>query len=156
MYTDNGLRVSSAQAVTSTAVSTASYDLGVARDVGEGEPLWINVAVVATATAAGAATVDFEAIVADDAALTSNVTVVGRSEPIGKADLVADVALSGKNAKPSIAVAVDLKLGSTRKRYLGMRYTVATGPLTAGAFTADIVTGVQDRKYHASGFTVIG
>lgn len=156
MITDNALRVSTNQAVTVTAVSTTSIDLAIAREVGSGTPLKFNVAVTATVTAVGAATVDFQAIVADDAGLTSNVVVVGRSEPVGKADLVADVALSGKNAKHSIAVPIDLKLGSKGQRYLGMRYTVATGPLTAGTFTADLVLTTQDRKYHAPGFTIVG
>ena len=41
-------------------------------------------------------------------------------------------------------------------RYLGVIYTVATGPMTAGTITADIVTEIQDgKKFYASGFTVV-
>lgn len=164
MITDKNLRVSTAQAVTATAVSTDSIDLGVAREMGAGKQLVWHISVNQTATAAGAATVDFEAITADDAALTSNVTVVGRSEPIGKAELVAYTANSGSAGKPAVVVPIDMKTAITTppnqslalgKRYLGVRYTVATGPLTAGQFTADLVAEIQDgRKFYASGFTV--
>ena len=45
MITDSLLRVSEDQAVTSTAVSTNTVDLGVARDVGEGTALYMNFAL---------------------------------------------------------------------------------------------------------------
>lgn len=146
MITDQLLKVSAAQAVTASAVSTDKVDLSVARDIGEGEGLYMNFSVDTTATAAGAATVEFQVVVADDAALTTNVTVVGTSGAIPKASLVA-----GYNT----AVRINPQIASLGRRYFGANYVVATGPLTAGAFTANVVHDVQDgKKSYASGFVV--
>lgn len=131
--------VLSGQAVTATAVSTNSVDtnpdaLGSNQpnDLGRGEPLEINISVLATATAAGAATVNFEFIQADDAALTTNVETLVQTGaiPIAKLTAGANVPLHLDRAAPYAP-----------RRYVGVRYTVGTGPLTAGAFVAAI-----DRK----------
>lgn len=144
MITDKLLRVSEAQAVTATAVSTDTVDLSVNRDIGEGENLFVNFAV-GTAFAGGTSTA-FEVIVADNAALSSNVTVVGSSGPVLTAALTAGA---------SIAVRINPLLGSTGKRYFGTRYTVV-GTNSAGTVTADVVHGIQDgRKAYTSGFAVV-
>jgi hypothetical protein len=39
-------------------------------------------------------------------------------------------------------------------RYLGLVYTVATGPMLTGKITAGIVHGIQRSKAYASGFSV--
>jgi hypothetical protein len=144
MITDALLRVSDAQAVTATAVSTNSVDLGAqARDVGAGCPLYALFTTSVAATAAGAATVTFEVIVADDAALTTNVTVIGSSNAEPKASLPIGA---------QIPVRLNPQIGSTGRRYLGVRYTVATGPLTAGTFTVDFVESIEDIKSYDSGF----
>ncbi|WP_288080818.1 Bbp16 family capsid cement protein [Pseudomonas sp.] len=143
MITDKFLRVSDAQAVTTTAVSTNTIDLSVNRDIGEGNGLYMNF-VVGTAFAGGTS-VQFEIIVADDAALTSNVQVVGAS-PV--------VATAGLTAGHSEAVRMNPQIGALGKRYAGARYTVV-GTMTAGTVTADVVETIQDgKKFYASGFTV--
>lgn len=144
MITDNNLRVSSAQAITATAVSTSGVDLSMNRDIGEGENLFMNFAVPTALT--GATSLKFEVVIADDAALTSNVVAVGGTDAVPAASLGA-----GYNA----AVRINPQVGSLGKRYLGARYTVAGGPFTAGTVTADIVHDIQDgHKSYASGFTV--
>jgi hypothetical protein len=139
MILDKLLRFSNAQAVTVTAVSTDKADLSVARDVAEGEPLFVNFAIGAAFT--GGTSTAFEVVVADDAALTSNVTIIGSSGALLTAALTA-----GK----TIAVALNPLVGS-----LGKRYTVV-GANTAGTVTADLTDGVQDGlKFYAGGFSVI-
>lgn len=115
------------QVVTTTAVSTNSYDTGtVRRNLGRvGQR--VRITADAAAVAAGAATVTFDLVQADDAALTTNVTVLASSGPVGKAALTL-------GASP-----FDLDLPDNVQRFVGVRYTVATGPLTAGTFTAAIV-----------------
>lgn len=153
MITDTNLRVSSAQAVTTTAVSTNTIDLALARDIGKGAKLRFAISVDTAATAAGAATVTFQAITSTSAALTSP-TIVGSTDAIGKAALTASVANGGLPGK-RIIVEINPQLATTGQRYLGLQYTVATGPLTAGAFTADLVLEYGDgQTYYASGFTV--
>lgn len=143
MITDKLLRVSEAQAVTTTAVSTNTIDLGVARDIGEGHELTMNFAVV-EAFAGGTSTA-FEIIIADDAALTSNVEVVSSSG----AETTATLTL-GKNIQVRIN-----PLSNKGKRYMGARYTVV-GTNTAGKVTADMVLDIQDgKKFYASGFSVV-
>jgi hypothetical protein len=146
MITDKFLRVSDSQAVTSTAVSTDTIDLSVARDIGEGNDLYMNFAVTEAATAAGAATVEFQVIASAAAGLTSPV-VLGSSGPIAKTALTL-----GAN----IAVRINPQVASLGLRYLGANYVVSTGPLTAGKFIADVVETIQDgKKFYASGFSVV-
>ena len=144
MITDKLLRVSDAQAVTTTAVSTDTVDLSVARDIGEGQDLFMNFAV--TEAFAGGTSTNFEVIIADNAALSSNVVVIGASGAIVTASLPL-----GTN----VAVRLNPQIASLGKRYLGARYTVS-GTNSAGKVTADIVMDIQDgKKYYASGFAVV-
>lgn len=144
MITDKNLRVSTDQAVTTTAVSSDTIDLSVARDIGEGHNLLMNFAV--TEAFAGGTSTTFEVIIADNAALTSNVTVVGSSNAVATANLTL-----GTN----VAVRINPLIGSLGKRYIGARYTVS-GTNTAGKVTADVVETIQDgKKFYASGFSVV-
>jgi hypothetical protein len=144
MITDKFLRVSDAQAVTVTAVSTDSIDLGTARDMGEGRDLTMSFAV-GTAFAGGTST-KFEIIIADNAALTSNPVVVGSTDALLTAALTA-----GK----LIPVTINPQVASLGKRYLGARYTVS-GTNSAGTVTAELVLDIQDgQKSYASGFSVV-
>ena len=144
MITDKNLRVSTDQAVTTTAVSSDTIDLSVARDIGEGHNLLMNFAV--TEAFAGGTSTTFEVIIADNAALSSNVTVVGSSTAVATASLPL-----GTN----VAVRINPLIGSLGKRYIGARYTVS-GTNTAGKVTADIVETIQDgKKFYASGFSVV-
>lgn len=149
MMTDALLQLSTAQAVTASAVSTNTIDLSTSRDVGAGEDLYATFTVGVTATAAGAATVDFQVITSAAADLSSP-TVIGTSGPIPKADLTL-------GRKPfSICINSSILLAQPiGQRYLGVQYVVVTGPLTAGSFSCAITdTDVGGPKYYASGFTV--
>jgi hypothetical protein len=141
MITDALLRVSDAQAVTVTAVSTNTVDLGTARDIGAGENLFMTFSV-GTAFAGGTST-DFQVIGSASANLSSP-TVLGSSGPVLTAGLTA-----GKR----VAVRVNPLIGSNGLRYFGANYVVV-GTNSAGTVTADVVHGVQDQKSYASGFTV--
>ena len=144
MITDALLRVSSGQALTTTAVSVDTIDLSQARDIGEGQDLYMNFAVATQLT--GGTSVNFEVIVADNAALSTNVTVVGASGAIPTAQLVA-----GYNT----AVRINPRIASLGQRFLGARYTIV-GTYSAGTVIADVVEDIQDgRKSYASGFAVV-
>jgi hypothetical protein len=149
MMTDALLTLSSAQAVTASAVSTNTVDLGVARDLGQGTDLFVVIGVDVAATASGSATVNFQVISSAAAALTSP-TILGQTDAIGKAELT----LGRKPIVLRIPSAI-LLAQPVGQRYLGLQYTVATGPLTAGSFTAYItLEDIGVGKYYASGFTV--
>jgi len=142
MITDKLLRVSEDQAVTSTAYSTNTIDLSVARDVGEGTALYMNFAL--TEAFANGTNITFEVVTSANANLSSH-DVVGSSTTIATAALTL-----GKN----IVVRINPDIAGKGKRYLGARYVV-TGTMNAGKVTADVVETIGDgQKYYASGFTV--
>tara|TARA_B100000927_G_C16326252_1_gene413413 strand:+ start:249 stop:680 length:432 start_codon:yes stop_codon:yes gene_type:complete len=143
MITDKLLRVSEDQAITTTAVSTDTIDLSVARDIGEGTALYMNFAV--TTALANGTSVKFEVITSANANLSSP-TVIGSSDVILTAALT-----EGKN----IVVRLNPEIAGKGQRFLGARYTVA-GTFNAGKVTADVVETIGDgRKFYASGFTVV-
>jgi len=125
-------------------LSTNTIDLGTQRDMGEGRDLYLR-SQVGTAFA-GATSVEIQAITADDAALTTNVTVVGSSGAIPLASLTAAARFAAK---------LNPRLGSKGQRYLGARYVIV-GAGSAGTITSDIGIEVQDgAKFYAGGFSVI-
>lgn len=149
MITDKQLTFSEAQAVTTSAASTNVVDLGplthgnTVRDIGAGEPVYLVIQVGEDATASGSATVNF-ALQTDTVENFASPTVLFDSGAIGKADLTA-------GARP-VAIAVPRGV----ERYLRVNYTVSTGPLTAGTFSAYLVKDVGDATLYSSGFAVGG
>lgn len=160
MYVDSQIEFSDAQAVTATAISSNVYDLfsmglgggatdvtpNTRLDIGQGTDhlyLVVNTAVTATDTGNDATlTITLES--ADDAGLTTNAQVHYSSGAIA----FASFATAGTNL-----VAIRLPSALFR-RYLGVRYTVASGPLTAGAFDAFVTPTLQQNRIYKSGFTV--
>ena len=149
MITDALLQLSSAQAVTASAVSTNTIDLGQARDIGQGEDLYVVFGVDVAATAAGAATVNFQ-IITSAAANLSSPTILAQTDAIPKTDLTL--------ARKPIVLCVPSSILLAQpigQRYFGVQYTVGTGPLTAGSFSA--VVTLDDpgvNKNYPSGYTV--
>jgi hypothetical protein len=128
----------------SAVLSTNTIDLGVARDIGEGEDTFIRFQVGTAFT--GLTALDFEAICADDAALTTNVTSIGAIKAVPVASLTAGA---------RFAVDISPQIGSKGRRYLGARYT-PTGTGTAGALFADLGLEIQDNgKNYPSAITII-
>ena len=154
MYQDAALIVAgsvSGNAVTpqalygsSTSVlSSYSIDLSTKRDMGEGEDLLMRVTNIAAYT--GGTSVEFQAIIADDAALTTNVTVIGTTGAIAVASLTAGSRLVA-DLTPQI--------GSLGRRYLGAR-AVNVGANTTGTSLIDFTIDVEDGgKFYPVGFSV--
>lgn len=154
MFVDNNLMLSGSvsasgavtgQTVTGTGnvISTNVIDLGTNRDMGEGTDLWLRSQV--TVAQAGATSVEIQVVVADDAAISSNVTVLGTTGAIPTASLTAGA---------RFAAAVNPRLGSRGQRYMALRYVIV-GTSTAGAFTGDIGLEIQDFKTYPVGFAVL-
>lgn len=130
-------------ATNANVTSANTVDLLQARDVGEGQELYGRVEV--TTAFAGGTSAEFQYIVADDAALTTNVTVIGSTGAIPVASLAAGSRFACKLAP---------RLGSLSQRYLGMR-AVNVGANTAGAVYADVGLEIADNKVYPSGFSVL-
>lgn len=147
MYVDKFAEFSDSQAVTATAISTNVMDLNPAFklnttgvDIGTGQDVYLIVQVDAAAAAAGAATVVVTLESSAAAGLTSS-NVHLTSKTLALADMTAGKTL----------MAVKLPT-DTYLRYLGVRYTVATGPLTGGSFSAFLTTDVQAYRAYAKNY----
>lgn len=142
MITDALLQMSVAQGSITTAatyLSTNTIDLGVARDIGSGQSLFVLFSID-TAFASGTA-VQFQ-IITSAAANLSSPTVLASTAAIPDATLVAGY---------SFVMPVPPVVGSGQ-RYLGVQY-VTTGTHTTGAVTAQIVIGYVDVNYYARGYS---
>jgi hypothetical protein len=141
--------VTSGQAVTTTAISDNVIDLrnaatpALADEGLHGGPMFLVILTTVAATASGAATVTFSLESDSTADLATSATVHWTTSAIGKATLIVGY----------IVARIKLPLGDY-ERYLGVRYTVATGPLTAGSFLAYLTPGVDRSLNFASGFSV--
>ena len=130
MFIDKTLQVSNEQAVTATAASTDVIDFGQANpDVGMTDQCSMVITTDEAATASGAATVTFSV---QDSADNSTFVDGAATAAIAEATLVAGY---------QHVIPMPTKL----RRYCRVYYTVATGPLTAGKFSAQVVTGVQQN-----------
>ena len=141
--TGNTLTGQNVFATNANVTSTNTVDLLQNRDIGEGQDLYGRVEV--TTAASGGTSIEFQYIVADDAALSTNVTVIGTTGA---------VAVAGMTAGARFACKLNPRLGSLSQRYLGMR-AVNVGANTAGAVYADIGAEISDLKVYASGFAVL-
>ncbi|HEX9446802.1 MAG TPA: hypothetical protein VF920_02445 [Dongiaceae bacterium] len=147
MILDSTNLFSNQQAVTTSANSTNVIDLVAARDLGPGYDINFFIAVTQDVAAAGAATVQFALVTADSADLLTNPIVLMQSDAIGKAALTAGTQVL------RTAVPVSRAAG---KRYLGVTYTVATGPLTAGKFVSGLAFDLQANVAYPEGLNVSG
>jgi hypothetical protein len=147
MFLDRQNRVSNAQAVTATAVSTDTIDLGIARDIGVKESLkWV---VTVDESFATATSVEIQAVSSANADLSSHNVLMSTGAIViaqltaGRHPIVIDMPRS---------LATTLPVG---QRYIGLRYVVAGSNATAGKFTAALVLDAQDiGKLYSSGYSI--
>lgn len=114
-------------------------DLTTARDIGNGEDLYLVIQVTTAVTSAGAATVEFQ--LASDAAAAiatdGSASVHAKSAAIGKASLVAGF---------TVILPVPPEAGVPYERYLGVLTNVGTAALTAGAVNAFLTSDPSQWK----------
>lgn len=141
MILDRQNLFSNSQAITATANSTDVVDLTARRGIRNPDlPLEVVIKVLEAFTASGAATLTVALVTADDAALTTNADTLATTTAIGRASLV----VGYEPAKWSIPT-------GRLRRYLGLTYTVATGPMTAGKITAGLVLNRDEQTAYPVG-----
>lgn len=154
MILDKLLEFSDAQAVTSTALSTNVVDLyplgnsvgtNTTRDIGTGEDIYL---VVMTETAI------------TDTSSDATLTVTLESDSVEALSSSPTVhfstgALAFGAYSPAGTVIANVKLpAGNYERYLGVRYTVASGPFTAGTLNAFLVKDAQAYRSYAAGYSI--
>lgn len=168
--------LSSNQAITTTAASTNVYDtagLGTGNpvtnifgnatagagtsqnfgeDLGGGGPLaeapQLQVIVNAAFTASGAATLQVQLQAAPD---TNNTGTPGTWQTIAQTDAFALATLTAGQVLTKWTVPGRYP-GSNFPRFYRLNYVVATGPMTAGAVSAQLLTGIDDPALYPSNF----
>lgn len=158
MFVDTQTEFSDAQAVTATAISANVIDTQAAlgggtniaggnttQDIGQGEDVYLNVVTAVAITDTGSdATLTVTLESATDAGLTTAAVVHFSTGALA----FASYAAAG-------SVIAQIKLpAADYKRYLGLRYTVGSGPFTAGAIDAYLSKDIQRNKIYKSAFTV--
>ncbi len=131
-------------ATTGSTLSTNTVDLGTARDIGEGKDTFLRAQIGVAFL--GLTSLEIQAIAADDAALTSNVTVIGSTGAIPLASLTLGARFVAQT---------NPRIGSKGQRYLGARFVVV-GTSTAGQAFVDFGLEIQDgQKFYPNGFGIL-
>ena len=118
--------------------------LRAAQDIGIGEKITIRVSVATAFTAAGAATLQIALVTDDNAALTSPTVLQDQAVVVPVADLI----IGFERVFTILPSAV-------MEQFLGLVYTVATGPITAGAIDAGIVESAPGWKAYPKNFVAV-
>ena len=171
MYLDAQSILSNAQAITATAPSTGTYDtagVGVGQpvtnrigtatvfgeDVGGGGPLTsapqLGVWVTTAFTAGGAGTLQVQL----QAAIDNGSNQPGTWDTIVESDAfaLANLIVSAVN-RPLVSYTVpDRYPGQGFPRFYRLNFVVATGPMTAGAVSAALLTGIDDVPFYSPAF----
>ena len=132
MILDRALFYSFNQAITTTANSTSSLNMGYG-DSGIIDNLYVNVVATSTFTAVGSATLTITLQVSDDDVTFTN-TPVTVTIPVASMTIGTDL--------------LKTKLPYGMKKYSRLAYTVTTGPFTAGTLHAFISDGVDAQQVY--------
>ncbi len=145
MIIDKQARFDWDNAITSTRVSTDTYDLTtVNRDIGLADDLYLVGVVTEAFTAAGAATLTVDLVDDDNAALSSPTTLQQLMAVTGKASLIIGFELFKTR----------IQINKITQRFIGLNWTVATGPMTAGKVRAFITPAIDAQRYYPRGYVV--
>lgn len=142
MLHDAQLLFSDAQAVTAAAASTNIVDLGIARNIGVGENLYVVVTVDTTFADTGSNSTLTVALEGDS---TTSFT------PDGTQTLFTIPALAAAGNKYIARIQPDF---AGNYRYIRLYYTPNNGDLSAGAVTAFIAHGIDAYTSYAKGYTI--
>ncbi len=125
MWLDNNLLLSDEEALTDTAVSEKSVDLGAARLIGAGKQMYVI--IIVDVLAADFTSLNIQ-VVTDTVATLASPTVQMETGTIGYASLTA--------GRTPIVIPIGSRIG-TQEQFLGLQYTFSdAGTITLTAFIA--------------------
>lgn len=133
---------SDAQAITAAAASTNIIDLGVARNIGVGQNLFVVVTIDTTLADTGSNSTLTVALEGDS---TTSFT------PDGTQQLFIIPALAAAGNKYVARISPDY---ASNYRYIRLYYTPNNGDLSAGAVTAFICNDPDNYTTYAKGYTI--
>lgn len=156
MLIDSALELSDSQAVTSTAISTNVIDafsaIGGGAQIGPNAPYDLDANCLFLVVQTAVACTD----VGSDATLTITLETDSAVGLGSSTVLFQSAAIPFASFSPAGAIVLQVGVPRTGwKRYLGVRYTIANGPLTAGAFDAFITTNVQKNKVYKTSMPLV-
>ncbi len=147
VWTGQSIAAAAGTIVSTNVIDKAPLTGNQVADWGAGEEIDISISILTAVTSGGSATVQFQLVEADDAAISSNVQVVNESAAYAYSELTTgkQVVLSYPRSTPRAP-----------KRYLAARYIIGTATTTAGTVIAALVKDVQDltNRTFPSGFSV--
>lgn len=154
-YVDNELRFSSTQTVTATAVGTNVINLGVARSIGNGEPMAVVFVIQSDAVQTGGDedytfTIEYAAVAAQTNGKTMGQRVYESGTPSANAQ-DADLLVTGYK----LVIPVPPTGADDDELFLGVRYTIAGAAadvdVTAYLTPMSMIDATVD---YADGFTI--
>lgn len=143
MYLDAHNQFSDEQAITAAADSTNIIDLGINRDIGTGEPLYLVVVVDIALTDAGDDSVITVALQGDS---TSTITPDGTEDVITIPALTAAGKIFFARLAPGSA--------PLQYQYINIKYSPSNGSLTTGSFTSFLTHDIDKWKAYADNITI--
>lgn len=123
------------------------YGTNLGRELGVGEDLYLVGVVPVALTSAGATTLQVSLVTDDNTALATPATLYA-GPVIPKATLVANYRFL------LLKLPIGALAGVPYERYLGLVYTVATGPFTGGSVYAFLVKDIAADAYYADAITI--
>ena len=135
MLIDKQLVFSDDQAITASAASTNVIDLGEARDIGNGEELFLYIQVTETLDDVG-----------DNSTITPKLETYD-NEAFGSATTLRTYEAITANKAAGSEYFYRLEPASY-ERYIRLYYTVANGDLSAGKLTATIVKDIPKQRHY--------
>ena len=133
-----------------TYVIGNQIDLGVARDLGGDQSLYLVVLAAVGIAAGSAGTVAFQLVSADNEALTTNPVVHAQSNTFVTGAGTGTTTLKAGTSLLAIQLPQE---GTEYKRYVGIRQVTGTAAVTAGAVDAFLTPDVARWKAYDAPFS---